>query len=71
MIEKRPALTLLSHLVLILGVAIVAFPLYLTLIASTQTAQQCIHDTTTLGLCSSCSRSRRFSNTACSSCTFE
>ena len=40
MIEKRPALTLLSHLVLILGVAIVAFPLYLTLIASTQTAQQ-------------------------------
>ena len=40
MIEKRPELTLLSHLVLILGVAIVAFPLYLTLIASTQTAQQ-------------------------------
>ena len=40
MIEKRPALTLLSHLVLILGVAIVAFPLYLTLIASTHTAQQ-------------------------------
>ena len=40
MIEKRPVLTLLSHLVLILGVAIVAFPLYLTLIASTQTAQQ-------------------------------
>ena len=40
MIEKRPALTALSHLVLILGVAIVAFPIYLTLIASTQTAQQ-------------------------------
>ena len=40
MIEKRPALTVLSHLVLILGVAIVAFPIYLTLIASTQTAQQ-------------------------------
>lgn len=40
MIEKRPALTFLSHLVLILGVAIVAFPIYLTLIASTQTAQQ-------------------------------
>jgi len=40
MIEKRPALTVLAHLVLILGVAIVAFPIYLTLIASTQTAQQ-------------------------------
>ncbi len=40
MIEKRPALTVLSHLVLILGVVIVAFPIYLTLIASTQTAQQ-------------------------------
>ena len=40
MIEKRPALTVLSHLVLILGVAIVAFPIYLTLVASTQTAQQ-------------------------------
>ena len=40
MIEKRPALTVLSHLVLILGVAVVAFPIYLTLIASTQTAQQ-------------------------------
>ncbi len=40
MIEKRPALTALSHLVLLLGVAIVAFPIYLTLIASTQTAQQ-------------------------------
>ena len=40
MIEKRPVLNALSHLVLILGVAIVAFPIYLTLIASTQTAQQ-------------------------------
>ncbi len=40
MIEKRPVLTVLSHLVLILGVVIVAFPIYLTLIASTQTAQQ-------------------------------
>ena len=40
MIEKRPALTVLSHLVLVLGVAVVAFPIYLTLIASTQSAQQ-------------------------------
>jgi len=40
MIQRRPALTVLSHLVLILGVIIVAFPVYLTLIASTQTAQE-------------------------------
>jgi sn-glycerol 3-phosphate transport system permease protein len=31
---------LLSHLILLLGVSIVAFPLYLTFIASTQTAEQ-------------------------------
>lgn len=40
MIERRPGLTLASHLILLLGVAIVAFPLYLTLVASTQTAEQ-------------------------------
>ncbi len=40
MIERRPGLTLLSHLVLVLGVVIVAFPLYLTLIASTQSSEQ-------------------------------
>jgi sn-glycerol 3-phosphate transport system permease protein len=40
MIEKRPGLTFLSHTVLILGVAVVAFPVLLTLVASTQTAQQ-------------------------------
>jgi sn-glycerol 3-phosphate transport system permease protein len=39
MIEKRPALTLLSHLVLILGVLIVAFPIYIAFVASTHTAQ--------------------------------
>ena len=49
MIEKRPALTALSHLVLILGVAIVAFPIYLTLVASTQTAQQ-IHQSVPMSL---------------------
>ncbi len=38
MVERRPALTLLSHLVLILGVLIVAFPLYITFVASTHTA---------------------------------
>jgi sn-glycerol 3-phosphate transport system permease protein len=34
-IENRPALTVFSHLVLILGVLAVAFPLYVTLVAST------------------------------------
>ncbi|MBK4736851.1 sn-glycerol-3-phosphate ABC transporter permease UgpE [Noviherbaspirillum pedocola] len=40
MIEKRPGLDLLSHLVLLLGVLIVAFPVYVAFIASTQTAEQ-------------------------------
>ena len=40
MIEKRPGLTVLSHVVLLLGVFIVGFPLYITLIGSTQTAEQ-------------------------------
>ena len=40
MVERRPALTVLSHVVLILGVAIVAFPVYLTFVASTQTPQE-------------------------------
>lgn len=42
MIERRPALTLLSHVVLILGVLIVAFPLYITFVASTHTAQEIV-----------------------------
>ncbi len=40
MIEKRPGLTVLSHVVLILGVLIVGFPLYITFIGSTQTSEQ-------------------------------
>ncbi|AKJ27894.1 sn-glycerol-3-phosphate ABC transporter permease UgpE [Caldimonas brevitalea] len=40
MVERRPALTLLSHLVLILGVLIVAFPVYVTFVASTYSAEQ-------------------------------
>ncbi len=40
MIQRRPALTLLSHLVLVLGVLIVAFPVYVTFVASTQSAEQ-------------------------------
>ena len=40
MIERRPILDLISHLILILGVLIVAFPLYVAFVASTQTAQE-------------------------------
>ncbi|MBP6765012.1 MAG: sn-glycerol-3-phosphate ABC transporter permease UgpE [Rubrivivax sp.] len=40
MIENRPTARVLSHLVLILGVLIVAFPVYLTFIASTHTAKE-------------------------------
>ncbi len=36
MVERRPALTVLSHLILILGVLIVAFPVYVAIIASTR-----------------------------------
>ncbi|MBI1625964.1 MULTISPECIES: sn-glycerol-3-phosphate ABC transporter permease UgpE [Comamonas] len=38
MVDRNPWLTFISHAVLILGVAIVAFPLYLAFIASTHTA---------------------------------
>jgi sn-glycerol 3-phosphate transport system permease protein len=40
MIERRPAATVLSHLVLVLGVMVIAFPLWLTFVASTQSAEQ-------------------------------
>src|SRR5574337_1067532 len=39
MVDRNPWLTFLSHAVLVLGVAIVAFPLYLALVASTHTAE--------------------------------
>lgn len=38
MIERRPVLDFISHLLLIIGVAVIAFPLYMTFVASTQTA---------------------------------
>ncbi len=44
MIENRPLANTLSHLVLTLGVIIVAFPVYLTFIASTQTAEQIVQN---------------------------
>jgi len=42
MVERRPGLTLLAHLVLILGVIAVAFPLWVTFAASTQTAEEIV-----------------------------
>jgi sn-glycerol 3-phosphate transport system permease protein len=39
MVERRPLLDLLSHAVLLLGVLIVAFPVYITFVASTHTAE--------------------------------
>ena len=40
MVERNPVLRVLSHLVLIAGVLVVAFPLYVTFVASTQTAAE-------------------------------
>ena len=40
MVERRPTLGILAHVVLLLGVAVVAFPLYVTFVASTQTAEE-------------------------------
>jgi sn-glycerol 3-phosphate transport system permease protein len=44
MIENRPLANVLSHLVLVLGVMTVAFPVYITFIASTQTAEQIVQN---------------------------
>lgn len=40
MIERRPWLDFLAHAILLAGLAIVAFPIYVTFVASTQTAQE-------------------------------
>jgi sn-glycerol 3-phosphate transport system permease protein len=40
MIENRPWLTVMSHAVLIAGIALIAFPLYVTFVASTLTLDQ-------------------------------
>jgi sn-glycerol 3-phosphate transport system permease protein len=42
MVENRPLLTFLRHLVLILGVVMVAFPLYVTFVASTLTYDEIV-----------------------------
>ena len=38
MIENRPAVTLVSHCMLILGVAVIAFPIWITFVAATHYA---------------------------------
>ena len=40
MVQRTPILDFFTHLILIIGVAIVFFPIYVTFIGSTQTAQQ-------------------------------
>ncbi|WP_159990666.1 sn-glycerol-3-phosphate ABC transporter permease UgpE [Pelistega ratti] len=40
MVERRPWLDILAHATLIIGLIMVAFPLYLAFVASTQTAQE-------------------------------
>ncbi len=40
MVERRPWLSVLTHVVLLAGVAMVAFPLYITFVASTLTLEQ-------------------------------
>ena len=42
MVERRATLGILAHAVMIIGVLIVAFPLYLAFIASTHTAQEIV-----------------------------
>ena len=39
MVERRPAWTALTHAVLIVGILVVAFPVYVTLVASTHTSE--------------------------------
>ncbi len=43
MVERRPGLALLSHLVLVLGLLVVALPVYITFVASTQSNEAIIH----------------------------
>ena len=48
MVERRPVLDFITHVVLILGIVIVAFPVYLTFVASTLTAEQVLDAPMTL-----------------------
>jgi sn-glycerol 3-phosphate transport system permease protein len=44
MVENRPVASVLAHLVLVLGVLIVAFPVWVTFVASTQTSEQIVQN---------------------------
>ncbi|WP_295500536.1 sn-glycerol-3-phosphate ABC transporter permease UgpE [Limnohabitans sp. Rim8] len=44
MIERRPLATFLSHLIVMVGVLIVAFPVVLALVATTQTSEQIVQN---------------------------
>ncbi len=44
MVENRPTATAISHFVLMLGVLIIAFPVYITFIASTHTAEEIVQN---------------------------
>ena len=48
MVERRPLMDLLAHAVMLMGVLIVAFPLYLAFVASTHTAQDIVQAPTPL-----------------------
>jgi sn-glycerol 3-phosphate transport system permease protein len=41
-VERRPAWTLITHAVLIVGILVVAFPVYVTLVASTHTSEDLV-----------------------------
>ena len=43
MVERRPWLQVLAHLVLLLGVLVVALPVYITFVASTRSTDEIIH----------------------------
>ena len=42
MVERRPTLGILAHAILLLGVLVVAFPLYIAFVASTHTAEEIV-----------------------------
>ncbi|WP_354684842.1 sn-glycerol-3-phosphate ABC transporter permease UgpE [Cupriavidus necator] len=48
MVERRPLLDFLTHAVLILGIVVVVFPVYLTFVASTLTAEEVLDAPMTL-----------------------
>lgn len=50
MIEKRPIANFIGHLVLIIGVIIVAFPIYYTFVASTRTSVEIIRPPMSLAI---------------------